>query len=317
MPTNFVLRSPYLPSNRSIKRLDAETPLAWFQSIWPRLRSGEGVTSEALLGIEKLYGFEGFARKIREEELEAPSTPAGLQELLSMKWYSNNVECRDGFVQVESDDDDFEYAFWWLSDEVFLAEQDRFACYAAEALPVDIGSGGFDPGFEVAALPGAHAEGAVYCVFSTAWDSGNLTDMTGPAVVPGVRLPGFAAFLQTFSPADSHPLEIDWLAAIARHNPGLGLPELLLRLAEVPPYAVDKHWKEVHAGTVSEDTLRNSARWGGRRQPPEVLGDPHVAELSMYDEFCWHAWFLFDELWASAHPALARSLLRFGMPFEE
>jgi hypothetical protein len=31
----------------------------------------------------------------------------------------------------------------------------------------------------------------------------------------------------------------------------------------------------------------------------------------------WHVWFLFDDLWASAHPVLARSLLRFGMPHQD
>jgi hypothetical protein len=149
------------------------------------------------------------------------------------------------------------------------------------------------------------------------WDSGNLTDLPGPVSMPGVRLPGFAAFLQTFSGDDSHPLEIDWLAVIARHNPGLAFPDLLLRLAEACPHGVDKHWKEVHAGTVSEEVLRADARWLGERQPPVVRGGPHAVELRMHNGFCWNVWFVFDDLWASAHPVLARSLLRFGMPFEE
>jgi hypothetical protein len=314
MPTNFVLRSPYLPANRSVFTLDAETPLAWFQSIWPRLRGDAGVTSEELLGAKDLYGFAGFAQRVREEELGAPATPKELQELLAQKWYSGNVECRDGYVLVETDDDEVELAFWWASDEAFQAEQERFACYAADALPLETGSGSFDPGFDVAAAGDAGGDGAVFGVFSTVWDSGNLSDAAGPVKVSRLRLPSLAAWLRTLAAGEDRLMEIDWLALVARHNPALDLPALLHRIAEASPHTLNKHWKAIRAGTLSEDELRKDAVWLGPRQPAGVQGGPHAVEFRLHDGFNWHVWFLFDDLWASAHPVLARSLLRFGMP---
>src|SRR5215468_7069111 len=117
MSTYFILRSPYLPANRSIYQLDAPSPLAWFQSIWPRLREDADITSKALLNVEDLYGFKGFANNVRDKQLAAPEDYNRLQRLLSLNWYLNNIDIRDGYVLVETDDDEVELAFWWVSDE--------------------------------------------------------------------------------------------------------------------------------------------------------------------------------------------------------
>lgn len=287
MPTNFVLRSPYLSANRSVYRLDAETPLAWFQSIWPRLRSDADVTSKALLDADDLYGFAGFARRVREEGLEAPATPEELQKLLSDKWYSNNVECRDGYVLVETDDDEVELAFWWASDGVFQAEQERFACYAADALPLETGSGGFDPGFDVAAAGDAGGDGAVFGVFATVWDSGNLSDAAGPVKVSGLRLPGLAAWLRTLSADENRSMEIGWLALVAHHNPALDLPALLRRVAEASPHTLSNHWQAFRArhferGRAAERCrLARAAAAGGGARRFACGRTPHARRLCL------------------------------------
>jgi hypothetical protein len=326
MSTRFVLRSPYLPANRSICRLDARSPLDWFRSVWPRLRRDATITSKALLDVEDLYGFGVFADHVRSNELAAPTASDDLQTLLKKNWYSNNVECRDGFVLVETDDDEVELAFWWVSDEVFLTKQELFACYATDPLPTEIGGGGFDPGYDIAVADAAGGEGAVFCMFATVWDSGNLSDLPGPVEVRGLRLPGFADWLRAMPSGLSDWLEamagrsgywheLDWLALVARHNAELDLPALLRRLAEVSPYSASEHGKEIRKGTLSENELRKDVRWLGSKQPTVLVqGSANSIEFRLYDGFSWHVWFLFDDLWASAHPVLARSLLRFGMP---
>jgi hypothetical protein len=334
MATYFILRSPYLPANRSIFRLEAPSPLAWFQAVWSRLREEADVTSKALLDVGNLYYFEGFTENIRSKELAAPADSAELKTLLSKNWYSNNVECRDGYVLVETDDDEVELAFWWVSEEVFQAKQDLFACYTAAPLPAEIGSGDFDPGCDVAATGHAGAAGTVFCVFVTVWDSGNLDGLPGPVAVRGVRLPGFADWLRATAPGSieitglrshcrGHLTELDWLATVARHNAELDLPALLRRLAEVSPQSAADHWKEIREGTASEDELRKNVHWlkPWKATPddppiPTVImqGCANSIEFRLYDGFNWHVWFLFDDLWASAHPVLARSLLRFAMP---
>jgi hypothetical protein len=100
--TYFILRSPYLPANRSICRLDAPSPLAWFQAVWPRLRQEADITSKALLDVDDLYYFKGFAEHVRSKELAAPADSAGLKTLLSENWYSNSVACQNGYVLVET-----------------------------------------------------------------------------------------------------------------------------------------------------------------------------------------------------------------------
>jgi len=331
--TYFILRSPYLPANRSICRLDASSPLEWFQAVWPRLRRDADVTSKALLDVDDLYGFEGFAGNVRRKELAAPATSGELQALLSENWYCNHIECEDGHVFVETDDDEVEMAFWWVGEEAFQARQGLFACYAADPLPADIGSGDFDPGRAIAAARHAGETGAVFCVFATVWDSGNLNGLPGPVAVRGVRLPGFAEWLRTPAPGGTeiaglhpdhagHVPELDWLALVARHNPELDLPALLRRLAEVSPVSAAKHWKGLKEGTVSEDELRNDVRWlepwnAKPDDPPIptvlVQASANAIEFRLYDGFNWHVWFVFDDLWASAHPVLARSLLMFAV----
>jgi hypothetical protein len=325
MATNFILRSPYLPSNRSTYRLDAPSPLAWFQSIWPRLREDATITSKELLDVEKLYGFRTFVENVRSKELAAPMSCGDLQTLLAKNWYTNNVECRDGYVLIETDDDEVELAFWWVSDEVLETEQERFACYSADPLPSETASGGFDPGFGIALAGRAGGAGSVFGVFATVWDSGNLLDLPGPIEVRGLRLPEFADWLRAVPPGKitipgllppgDHLLELEWIALVARHNPELSLQALLRRLGEVSPANVDRHYKEMAAGTLTEDDLRKEPRWHSVDEPSISLQDnAHSIEFRFSDGVRTHVWFLFDDLWASAHPVLARSLLRFGLP---
>ncbi|WP_156944034.1 hypothetical protein [Bradyrhizobium sp. Ec3.3] len=330
MATNFILRSPYLPSNRSTYRLDAPSPLAWFQSIWPRLREDAGISSKELLNVENLYYFAGFAENVRDKGLAAPANMVDLQTLLSHNWYGI-VECRDGYVFIETDDDEVQLAFWWVSDEVLEAEQERFACYSADRLPPETGSGGFDPGCGIALAGNVGGVGSVFGVFATVWDGGNLLDLPGPIEVRGLRLPEFAGWLRAVPPGKitipgllppglkvDHLLELEWMALIARHNPELNVPALLRRLGEVSPTNVDKHCEEMAAGTLTEDELRKEPRWHRRDEPSISLQDnAHSVELRLSDGFCTHVWFLFDDLWASAHPVLARSLLRFGLPISQ
>ncbi len=315
MPVSFILRSPYLPSNRSCLRLDAPSPLAWFQSVWPRLLGDEAVSSRDLLGADDLYGFAGFAQQIRDKRLPAPASNGDLEKMLSRYWYLGNVECRDGYVLVETDDDEVELAFWWVSGEVLAEEQERFACYQTDTLPGGTGDGRFDPSCEIESAGEAAGEGTTYCSFVTVWDSGNLSDLPGPVRIDGLRLPDFAGWLSRM-PADENRLfELEWLALVARSHPSLDLPALLLRTAEVSAETASSHYQAIRARTISEEELREDIRWlGSRERAATVQNDAHILEFRFDDGFNYHICFLFDDLWASAHPVLARSLLHFSMP---
>jgi hypothetical protein len=51
----------------------------------------------------------------------------------------------------------------------------------------------------------------------------------------------------------------------------------------------------------------------------KVACSPHIAQACSYQPTSaheWQQWFLFDDLWASAHPALAASLLRYAADWD-
>ena len=80
MATSFILRSPYLPANRSVYRLDAPSAVAWFQKIWPLLQR-QNITRGRLLNVENLHGFAGLAEQVRAGEIAAPETCEDLQAI--------------------------------------------------------------------------------------------------------------------------------------------------------------------------------------------------------------------------------------------
>jgi hypothetical protein len=92
---------------------------------------------------------------------------------------------------------------------------------------------------------------------------------------------------------------------------------LLHRLAEVSPDSVSDHGKEILAGALSVEELlqKKVHRLAGASGPEAIAqGGANSLEFRLHDGFNGHVWFLFDDLWASAHPAPARSLLRFALP---
>jgi hypothetical protein len=316
MSCYFVLRSPYLPSNRWVKKLDAASPLAWFQDLWMHLQAHASLTCSDVLGIEHVYGFSGFADKVRSGAVPVPLNDDELQQSLSSHWYANNVEARDGLVLLETDDDEVELAFWWMSEAVLLGHAEQFSIYAVDRLPDGASNGGFEPETEMVSIDGGPGDGAVYAAFSTVWDGANLSDLPGPVEIAGVRLPELVARLAGVAPDAEHLLEIDWLALVARGNPELGAAALLRRVGEVSPSTASDNYEAIHAGSMSEDDLRANVQWllTRERSPASVEGGEHHVELRLDDGFNHHVWIFFDDLWASSHPALARSILRFAAP---
>jgi hypothetical protein len=316
MPCYFVLRSPYLPSNRWVKKLDAASPLAWFQELWTRLQADASLTCSDVLGIAHVYGFEGFAEKVRGGAIPAPVNDDELQQSLSSNWYSNNVETRDGMVLIETDDDEVELSFWWMSEAVLSRHAGRFSIYAVDCLPDGVSNGDFAAETQTVPVGGGSGEGAVYAVFSTVWDGANLSDLPGPVEIAGVRLPGLVAWLAGVAPDVDHPLELDWLALVARSHPDLNAASLLRRVAEVSPETAADNDEGIHAGSLSAHDLHENVKWfhTRERQPASVQGGEHHVELRLDDGFNHHVWILFDDLWASSHPELARSILRFAGP---
>ncbi len=164
-----------------------------------------------------------------------------------------------------------------------------------------------------------------------------------PWVVPGVRLPGLADWLRTLVPQVSEVNQPDQILDPHRFE---GWPEALLLLrALVAPgeerlgpalercnrwpdyfswgddyirperrWLLDAH-ELAHARVVVR--LRQDGRlwWRDRGRDPsasQIRECEHVAQLAMHitKYLGYRAWALFDDLWAAAHPDLARGMLR-------
>ncbi|WP_156080726.1 hypothetical protein [Microbispora rosea] len=137
-----------------------------------------------------------------------------------------------------------------------------------------------------------------------------------PDAFPGVRLPGLAAALRA---ADTHELSGELRALRALIAPGEEeIASALERcnrwgpLEEWPPEISAPHYRaHEHALRLLEDFVPADGRDPGRTL---IRCDGHLAQMAIHmDEGSgYRQWFLFDEVWAAAHPEMAASLMRFG-----
>ncbi|MEV4325788.1 hypothetical protein ACIBK1_11960 [Microbispora rosea] len=83
-------------------------------------------------------------------------------------------------------------------------------------------------------------------------------------------------------------------------------------LEEWPPEISAPHYRaHEHALRLLEDFVPADGRDPGRTL---IRCDGHLAQMAIHmDEGSgYRQWFLFDDVWAAAHPEMAASLMRFG-----
>jgi uncharacterized protein (TIGR02996 family) len=348
MPVWFVYRCHYdLPAAKYVKRFEAPTLLDWFRASCKPIANDQEAHAwvKDLLGIDP-YGFGYFLTRLAEEKAQPPRNNRELRETLGHWNVEGDVLFSPHAIQVLDDDDENEMAFY-LFDDVFAREHpERVAWLMHEGweLPPDAGGGPFEPAFKTPRLkPHGGGEGATYLVFMVSHDALELTDLEREQRrLDGVRLPGLArllagvgeaeqekfdwpgeamdlagevlaedpeadpmekVFLQELraEPRDGSRWEVfgDWLEEQGRPRADLWLLEKAL--ARIGRRPLHLHPRE----TTPEDTP-NRSRW---------RVEPHVAQLSLHESTVWGRdcfdhWVLFDDLWASAHPDLANSLIR-------
>src|SRR5262249_39073243 len=185
-------------------------------------------------------------------------------------------------------------------------------------------------------------EGATYLVFHDFWDSGNLEEgLEGGYRIDGIRLPQLVQFLARNEMPDegccfSHDMQAlqpvlfpKGKRAKTREN------ALIFALRDEPhddaPWLIFGDWleEEGRKESVGALLLKGAFERVCRLEPEDLPSgcDPkkssiqvaeHVAVLCRHVG-CWspgadmyHQWFFFDDLWASAHPDLANTILRYA-----
>jgi uncharacterized protein (TIGR02996 family) len=374
MSTYFVYRSPYHgPAGKYLKRFDDATVLDWFRNHWRALPDGPGHPAgryaTQVLGTD-VYGFASLFERIAEKGLSAPASEQALGRLLRANLYvEGEVRLAPHCVQVLTDDDELELAYYFFDDD-FLAEHGARAAFLLHEdwrLPGGQAAVGRPSPVPTTALaPRRRGHGVTYLVFHGYSDSLNLTDLEGGYRFSGVRLPDLARHLAHASPAGQgwrFPLRLlrsqllrardeagpqekgflqailegprdetnwgvysDWLQEQGRPRAGLAVLErALLACARFPVASImnSVDTRPLGLGDVAaartelEGLLGQFARSGHQPALSRCHVEEHLAQLCLHTgrwgkRDLFHQWFLFDDLWAGAHPALADAVLRYA-----
>lgn len=298
----FAYRSAMLPSQRHIKVFDADNVLDFFVKNWQALTDED--SAKALLGID-VYGFP-------VSDYESDEPVAAPQDFNELKWvieqyvYCNEVLGDNHCLQVLTDDDEIELAWYVFSDDYKNANMDKVALWFYDELPTALPAGTTDTNSQ---LPnnldkiaiGQDSDKCTFLLACTIYDSGNFESIVCKELT-GVHLselPKALSVLPDLSPKDN-----------GYYDNGTDVVQALQYFAK---QGVDDIFTEF-ARYRLEEWQGNT---GEMSEGHAVHRDTHCMEIwvnSFYD-YC-NYYVLFDDVWARAYPDLAKSLLRFGTTWE-
>jgi uncharacterized protein (TIGR02996 family) len=373
MSTYFVYRSPYHgPSGKYLKRLDDATVLDWFRNHWRAIPEAPDFPAyahaEQLLGT-RVYGFASLFERIAGRALAAPEDEQTLGRVLRATVYNTEVRAAPHCVQVLTDDDELELAYYFFDDDFLAAHGDRaaFLLHDDWRLPGGHAAAGRPcPVATTALAPRRRGPGVTYLVFYGFTDSGHLRLLKDGYRVSGVRLPDLARHLARSSPTGENwpfPLRLlraqllqapdeagpqergflqaihgnprdetnwavysDWLQEQGRPRAGLAVLERALLACTRFPVASILNSVDTRplalghldaARAQCEELLGQFARSGHQPAQSRCHVEEHLAQLCLHTgrwgkRDLYHQWFLFDDLWAGAHPALADAVLQYA-----
>jgi hypothetical protein len=312
------------PFSKRVVTIPGLTVLDWFRRGWDRADHADPsdwVNRE--LGGD-VYGLHSIFDEVRKRDLPRPRTIDELRHLLHEHLYveaddeTDYIRLGERGLRVRTDDDEVDLAYYFIDDEAVADLPDRLAFLVHDTwpLPGHVGrrgaaSASFSHSVPVRTLRlGATGPDCVFLA-RLGWDAPDThrnLDLTGAVALPGLTLPDLAAHLSSVdtSDVDGWPHEVRLLRNLI--TPGDDLTSALQRYARLPGY-----------DPSPADVSRPPEPDGNRLNLPEaatkslVRVDTHLAQVARHidDFFGYDQWFLFDTRWATAHPALARSLLRY------
>lgn len=278
-----------------------------------------------------MYGLASVFQAAKDQRLQVPGTVDELREALREHLYveggPDNIRLDEHTLRVVTDDDEVALAYLFFDEAEAIAHPGRVAYLLHDAWPLPRGreapSAPLRPFQEpdvVPLEPAGSRSGSAYLCLLTFYDGASL-DIVGPYKLAGVTVGGLVDYLRETAPRAepvAWPFELRLLRAMI--EPGdTTLEPALRRCAAYPVGAVGAEGHR-HLGLGGQgDARRDFERATGGRppggDPAASLIDvsPHLAQMAMHasHDFGYQQWFLFDDAWASAHPELAESLLRY------
>lgn len=332
MSVYIVYRSHYEgPSGKHVRKLDGDSVLGWFQSVWGRAKQADDLWEwvEAELGCH-VYGFETIFKAARDNDLPPPESDRELNAYLADHLYVEGEFFHEPHaLQVWTNDDEIEMAYFFFDDH-FLEEHPGRAAYLLHEdwrLPTTSGERPYASSIEAKEIdPPGSGTGTTYLVFLAFYDSMSL-DLEGPWRIDGVRLPELAEYLRDAEPDGDWPFELKLLRSQLPPDDSAG-PSLRIameRVARLPLRQIGGtlETSKIGFGTVEEaaaelEGIVNNLppmKRGFDPSKARVSTESHIAQLcphTGWEDEMYHQWILFDDLWAGAHPDLAEGLLRYA-----
>lgn len=343
MKIYFAYRSPYIPNNRFLKEFEANSILDFFQKNWQQLSSDN---YEHFLGVD-VYGFPIGYNENNDNKSEIPMFFDELAEQLSKgSVYCNEMLGNEHLLQVHIDDDEIELA-WYVFDEIYKNENwDKLAIWFTPKLPTIIEKTNkkFIPnGFETSNYLGHrklpyfyysnkwgwkfnrlqvadNANENCYLMSSAVYDGGNLQAMqfiqlhgtNMQNLINDLKRLNFDVvkdYYREFKNSEHHdylPNGLDELHTLKMLANQFDLHDLSTVIHKLNDYPL-----LIESGFLEHTNLQN--RTVSQASEKSLINiHEHIAELSIFDGYCFNYYILFDETWATTYPDLAKSIQNFG-----
>jgi uncharacterized protein (TIGR02996 family) len=346
MAVYFVYRCHYgTPSEKHVRRFEYDTVLEWAQGVFRQLPSDEAFEyAEKLLGGLHVYSFGSLFRiDDNHPPRECPRTMEDVSAWFS-DMYDQGQANGPHHIQLLTDDDELEMAVYVFDDHYRAAHPGKADFLLLDGWELPAGDSDAPP----PALPETSpydkpgdGAGAVYTLSLFADDSCNLSDLSPPGRIDGLRLDGLARHLLLHPDEDGLGYGLmetgEALRAVIDNPTGDDagfLAAIRDQPAELTHWAVYSDWLAERdlppAGIhLLDRALRANELGGGRKNRNPALDlaktTAHAAQVCRHEgrwpdePFLWFSpndqfaqIIFFDDRWAAAHPTLAAGLITFA-----
>jgi hypothetical protein len=336
MAVHFVYRSHCEgPACKTVRQLEAESVLAWFQGVWLAASKAEDAAAwvKETLGCA-VYGLDALFEKARERRLPPPESEAQLAKYLrDYLSFDGELLTAPHCLQVLTEEE-IELAYY-IFDDVFLQDNPRSVTFLLREdwqLPDRFLNDWFQSETPTRLLtPSGSGEGSVFLALLTFHEGAlNLTDLNLPYRISGVRLPELGRWLALAKPDSEWPLELRLLRAQIEDEPKVGPEPLRAALQGCLPFPLvpllgDAEWSRLGLGSLKEARISTASALDAHpeKQRPnkpkksQIQVADHMAQLALHvgksgKTDLYHRWIFFDDQWAAANKALANGLLRYA-----
>ncbi|MEV0167633.1 hypothetical protein [Nonomuraea fuscirosea] len=301
------------PLCKKVRHVPGRTVMEWFRGLW----EPDGLER----AHAELDGAPYELERLRECGDTPPEDLVELRRRIRMAlWADRELHIDAHSIRISSMGAHLEEAFFFVDDERVDERPDRWAypVHAAWPLPEAAvpGPAPFVAPFPCEELaPSAAGDvGATYLLCTTLPARHDTLGWDRTYVLPGVRLPQLAAALRRpIRNRDDWPQDLLGLRALVGPDDD-GIAPAFERLRRFAEGAGEFPGPHDQAHLAALEHLRAVTPDDGRVPERTLIQvGEHLAQLALHADGIGHRpWYVFDDVWAGAHPELAASLIHYA-----